>query len=224
MHNRNTSANNRMQLSCGGSVFDIGNLSPQPADAGRYARSKSMMWIADLEFEVSSSRLEAYCHGDKMQWDIHVHCNSHSEGAFHRHEPKLSLSLFETPSQTLSYWTDLAPRDARWLEKNDTDVTPSGMLYIFEHTPIFECIAQLRNERGIMQVKVNGKCDVYYDEQYDTNLDLRLDSEVVFHCVWFGRRPESECRAAISAFLDPNDFDYSQTEHGVSMLIPKQLA
>jgi len=119
-----------------------------------------MMRIADLEFNVASCRTEAYCHDDKMQWDIQIECNSHVNGAFHDHAPTLSLSLFETPNQAFSHWSDLAPRDARWAEKNDTDITPSGMLYIFEHTPIFKCIAQLVKERGIMRIKVDGMCDV----------------------------------------------------------------
>jgi hypothetical protein len=183
--------------------------------------SNPMMRIADLEFNVASCRLEAYCHDDKMQWDIQIECNSHVTGPFHGHEPTLSLSLFQTPIGAFSHWSDLAPRDARWSDKNDTDVTPSGMLYIFEHTPIFRCKAQLVKECGIMRIIVEGKCDVYYDEKYDTDLDLRLDSTVVFHGVWFGRWPESDCRSAISVFLDPIDFDYSLTEDGVSILTPK---
>ncbi len=180
-----------------------------------------MMRIADLEFEVTSCRIEAYCHVEKMQWDIQIECNSHADGKFHGYKPVLSLSLFETPAQAFSHWTDLAPRNARWGDKNDTDVTPSGMLYIFEHTPIFESYARCANRGGEMYVKLDGKCDVYFDEQYDTDLELHLDSPVVFRGVWFGRRPESDCRKAISHFLNPDDFDYAPTENGVSMLTPK---
>jgi hypothetical protein len=180
-----------------------------------------MLRIADLQFAVVRCWLEAYCHPDKMQWDLAVECASHPEGRFHGHEPNLSLSLFETPPEALRRWIDLAPRDVRWLEKNDTDVTPSGMLYIFEHTPVFECRARCYHDAGKMQVELAGKCVVYFDEHYGTNLDLYLGSSVVFRGVWFGRRPESECRNEIARFLNADDFEFSPTEDGVSMLTPK---
>lgn len=180
-----------------------------------------MLRIADLAFAVVNCRLEAFCDTDKMSWDIQVECAPHPDGKFHGHGPNLSLSLFETLPEAFRHWTGLAPREVRWVEKNDTDVTPSGMLYIFEHTPTFDCHARLYNDAGEMHVELDGKCDVYFDEYYDTNLDLHLDSAVVFRGVWFGGRPESACRNEISRFLNPDDFDFSPTEHGVSMLTPK---
>ena len=186
-----------------------------------YATNTAMLRIADLNFDVVSCRIEAYCHTDKMQWDIQVESDSHADGRFHGYKPHLSLSLLETPPGAFQYWRELAPRDVRWVDKNDTDVTPSGMLYIFEHTPIFECHARCYNAAAEMRIELDGKCDVYFDEDYDADLDLHLDSAVVFRGVWFGRRPESECRNDISRFLNPDDFDYSPTEHGVSMLTPK---
>lgn len=180
-----------------------------------------MLRIADLEFAIVSCRLEAYCHTDRMQWDIEVECAPHPERKFHGHGPNLSLSLFETPPKAFSHWTKLAPREVRWVEKNDTDVTPSGMLYIFEHTPLFECHARCYDQASKMQVSLDGKCDMYYDEHYDTNLDLHLDSAVVFRGVWFGRQPESDCKENIARFLNPNDFAFAPTEHGVSILTPK---
>lgn len=180
------------------------------------------MRLADLEFDVVSCRLEAYCHADTMQWDIEVECNSNADGRFHGYKPSLSLSLFETLPRAFSHWTDLAPRDARWVEKNDTDETPSGMLYVFEHTPVFECVARcFIANGGAMCVELDGKCDVHFDEQYGTDIELHLESAVTFRGVWFGRLPESDCRDAISRFLDPNDFDFAPTEHGVSLLTPK---
>lgn len=180
-----------------------------------------MLRIADLEFDVASCRIEAYCYTDKMQWDIQVETNSHVDGEFHNCKPSLSLSLFETPPAAFRHWTELAPREVRWVEKNDTDVTPSGILYIFEHTPVFECHARCYKDLGQMYVELDGKCDVYFDEHYDTNLELHIDSAVIFRCVWFGNRSESACRNEIARFLNPNDFDFATTERGVSMLVPK---
>lgn len=180
-----------------------------------------MLQIADLEFEVSSCRIEAYCDLDTMKWDFEVEAASHADGKFYNYNPYLSLSLFETTPQAFRYWTDLAPREVYWTEKNDTDVTPSGQLYIFEHTPIFACRARCYRNANQVRIEVEGKCDVYFDEQYDTDLDFHLDSDVAFRGIWFGRQPESACRSEVARFLNSDDFDFFQTEHGVSMLTPK---
>jgi hypothetical protein len=180
-----------------------------------------MLRIADVEFAVVNCYLKAYCDTDRMKWDLEVECARHEAPDFHRWEPTLSLCLFETPPDAFRHWTELAPREVRWIEKNDTDVTPSGSLYVFEHTPVFDCHVRYYSEAGSMHIELNGKCDIYFDQSYDTNLDLHLDSGVAFQGVWFGRRPESECRSEIARFLNPKDFKFSPTEHGVSVLTPK---
>jgi hypothetical protein len=180
-----------------------------------------MLRIADVDFTVVSCQLEASCNSAKMQWDIVVKCAPHPDRKFQGLAPSLSLSLFKTSKRALRHWTKLAPREVRWVRRNDTDVTPSGLLYLFEHTPIFKCYARCSLTAGNMQVELDGKCDVHYDEEYSENLDLHLESRVVFRGVWFGRQPEAECRNKIARFLNADDFDFSLTEHGVSMLTPK---
>ncbi len=183
-----------------------------------------MMQIADLKFNVAECRIEAYCYEENMQWDFEIGCNSNSDGKLSGFAPGLSLSLFETPPAAVSHWAELAPREVSWVEKAGTDDTPSGLLYIFEHTPIYQCTACCYNESGQMHIKIDARCDVLYDEQYGTDLELHLDAPVEFRGVWFGRSAEPECRMMISKFLDPDDFDFTPTEHGVSMLTPKPTA
>lgn len=184
-------------------------------------RDDFMLRIADVEFHIVSCRFQAYCLTDKMVWDIEVDCAPNTEGKFHYRRPNLSLSLFETCANEFSHWTNIAPRQVCWVDKHDTDVTPSGMLYIFEHEPIFECNARCYVKDDQMYITLNGKCDVHYDEEYSTGLELHLDAVVVFDCVMFGRSPESACRQIISEFLKPEDFVFSTTEDGVSILVPK---
>ncbi len=181
-----------------------------------------MLRIADLDFVVTSSQLEAYCNEDSMQWDLEVQCAPNSGGAWYGYQPTLSLSLFETPQRAFPHWTDLAPRETQWEEKHDTDVTPSGLLYVFEHTPVFQCRAQVSNENGELSVTLKGLCDVFYDEAYDTDLKLQLDAPITFRGIWFGRWPESDCREDVSRFLDPDDFEYVCDESGVSILTPSR--
>jgi hypothetical protein len=180
-----------------------------------------MLRIADLEFDVESCQIKAYCFDEVMNWEIVSHFAAHPEGKFHGHQPKLTLTLAETPPKAFDVWTKLAPREVRWDEKNDDDEVPSGMLYIFEHTLLYECHALLKNKRGKMYITVDGKCDVHYDDQYYDNLDFHLESAVDFWGVFFGRQTEARCRKSIARFLNPDDFDFSKTVDGVSILSPK---
>ncbi len=182
------------------------------------------MQIADLKFDVADCRLEAYCYAENMQWNVEIGCNANADGKLSGFAPGLSLSLFETPPAAFSHWLELAPQEVRWVEKRGTDDTPSGLLDVFEHTPIYHCTAHCYNKSGQMHIKIDARCDVLFDAPYSTNLELHLDAPVVFRGVWFGRRKETECRTIISKFLNPDDFDFTPTEHGISILTPKPRA
>ncbi len=184
-----------------------------------------MLRIADLEFVVASCQLEAYCSAERMKWDVELKCKENAKGMFHGYEPKLSLSLFETPPNAFRHWTNLFPRETSWTESEDNDEVPCGMLYIFEHTLIYEThVGCFCEESGQMRIQLEGKCDVHYDEVYGQNLDLHLDTQFTFSRVWFGRSSEDQCRDEISPFLNPDDFDYTQDKNGVSLLVPKGLS
>jgi len=176
--------------------------------------------IADLEFSVLDCRFEAYCHEDKMQWDVIVECEGRPD-AFNGSAPSMSLSLFESAPSAFEYWTGIAPREVQWTDKNGTDDTPSGILYVFEHEPIFDCSARCFDDSGRVGIKLDGRCDIHFNEEYGAGIPFGLEATAAFRGVWFGRRPEAECRAEISRFLAENDFDFTPTEHGVSMLTPK---
>jgi hypothetical protein len=181
-----------------------------------------MLRIADLEFPIVSCLLKTYCGSDEtLLWIIEVECGPHASGELEGYAPNLELNLFQTTPGEMQHWWELAPREASWVEKNDNGVTPSGMLRIFEHTLLFESQARLLQANGEMQINLAGQCDVHFNERYGRNLPLALDAAVKFDGIWLGRAPEMICYTLIDPFLDFDDFQYSQTERGVSVLKPR---
>lgn len=180
-----------------------------------------MLRIADLNFPISSARLEAYCIEDHMHWNTEIDFGPVEFDGNVFHLTNASLALFRTSRDELDHWTDLAPRETRWKDRHETDHIPSGLLYIFEHTALYETRAVCSFDAGKMKLNVTGLCDAYLDESYDMGLTLDIETEVDFTCVWFGHTSESDCFARIAEFLNPADFEYRRTEHGVPILAPK---
>jgi hypothetical protein len=179
-----------------------------------------MLRIADLEFPVVSCLLKAYCGEDNLLWIFEVECGPHASGELESYAPKLELNLFQTAPGEMQHWWELAPREASWVADNDNGITPSGMLRIFEHTLLSQSQARLSSANGEMQLNLTGRCDVHFNERYGRNLPLTLDTAVKFDGIWLGRAPEALCCALIDPYLDFEDFKYSPTEHGVSVLRP----
>jgi hypothetical protein len=65
------------------------------------------------------------------------------------------------------------------------------------------------------------KCNVYWDEKYDSDLDLLIETPIEFKGVWFGRSSEYDAKLILTKAFDPSNFFYTRTEHGVSLFKPK---
>ena len=177
--------------------------------------------IADQEFSVVSSRLEAFVARDRLCWGFVIQARS-DDPNFERWEPQVSSDIFvETKSTTLSSWHDLPPVKTAWTDKNDTDTCPSAYLYVFEHTPIYECSLELRTDSGQPRLSLSGKCDVNYSQDYfDTGLDLEIDVATSFYGILCGKRSKSEAEALVKPYLSLSELAYTQDSAGVGLMVP----
>lgn len=191
-----------------------------------------MFRIADIDFVATSARLKAGIDRNafydesmmiweaEMVWSIEIEATTNVP-EFSEWIPHISGTLFITSPHEFDVWQGLAPRSIDWIEPNDTDDVPSAVLYIFEHTPLFECNAECYIEDNQFRLRLSGRCDVYFDETYDEYLPIEIDLPLQFFGIWCGREPEEECRGDLAQFLNNEDFDYVETEHGVSLLKPR---
>lgn len=177
--------------------------------------------IADQEFSVVSSRLEAFIARDRLCWGFVIQARS-DDPNFERWDPRVSSDIFaETKSRTLSSWHDLPPVKTAWTDKNDTDTCPSAFLYVFEHAPIYKCSLELLADSSQLRLTLSGKCDVNYREDYfDTGLDLEIDVAISFYGVLCGKRSKSEAEAMVEPYLPLSELSYTQDSAGVGLMTP----
>ena len=179
--------------------------------------------IADQDFLIAKSYLEAYVAHDRLCWGFTVQARS-DDHRFDRWEPQASSDIFlESEERTLSSWLDLAPVKTEWGDRNDTDVCPSAFLYVFEHTPIYDCSVELKPSSDALRLSLRGKCDVNYCEgDFDKGLDIEIDAAVSFLGVYCGKRPRVEAEVIVEPFLPLSELTYTQDDAGVSIMVPRQ--
>jgi hypothetical protein len=60
--------------------------------------------------------------------------------------------------------------------------------------------------RDAIELKLTGKADVNWDQQYGTSLPIRIDCIAVFEGINVWDRSEESARARLAAFYDPVPF------------------
>jgi hypothetical protein len=193
---------------------------------------QDMFRIAGIHFAATSARLLGWIHQnafydeammiweDEMCWGFEIEASSMVQ-EFSDWTPSLSGTMFATSPHEFETGQGLAPRINEWIEPGDTEDIPHAMLYVFEHTLLYDCKAEFYTDEKQFRLRLSGKCDVYFDEMYGENLSIEVDLPLQFQGILCGRQPEVECRAELAQYLNNDDFDYVETEDGVSMLVPR---
>lgn len=183
-----------------------------------------MIRIADLNLPIETATLDLLLDGDEMIWGFTVQAGRFQQGDVDWPMVRVdSAGLFTTKSGTLAHWLDLAETTVAWGELADNDEVPHAMIYIFEHELVHNGAATIRMNGSTVQFELLGKCNIYYDDKYDTDVDLLLKTDLAMSPIICGRDPERICFRRLAQHLNTDLFAYSQDESGVSMLVPKIL-
>ncbi len=182
-----------------------------------------MFRVADIDFDVTESILDAYIDDDEdvIVWGVEISARA-TNSQFARWKPSAkSEALFRTGPADLVRWQNLAGRSAEWGEAEDEKGEPFGILYIFEHDPIYEASVRIgRNSSASLSINWRGKFNPYIDEKYAEGLSITIDEPLVCRGIFCRREPEDACWKALAPFFPRDQFRFTQTEHGVSLLVP----
>ena len=173
--------------------------------------------IADLVFPVDRSRLELFRADSRLCWGFVIESTGRTiEGC--DWIPQLSSEvLFETKAGEIESWRHVAPRQVEWSLAATDETSPHATLYLFEHLFIYNCTIDLLPLPNGIELHLQARCDVYFNEQYESN--LALEAECPLNCtVLCGRLNEVDARRSISPYLAVEDFGFDQDENGVSRL------
>jgi hypothetical protein len=182
-----------------------------------------MLRIKDLDFKIESAILDAYVDKNnmKLKWGVEIKAMP-GDGELAHWAPKVTAETFieNVPGQ-LTHWFDLAGTQIKWDEPYGSDDEPYALFYVFEHEPIHSSYIEINKNNDSLYLYWNGKADVNWGPDYGQSLDLRIETELFFKGIWFGRESENNSLPILSKFFNPDLFQFVQTEHGVSLFRPK---
>jgi len=181
-----------------------------------------MFRIADIEFIVEEAVLDAYIDDDEMVmvWGLEV-SGAAVEKEFERWKPRAKIECIRSTNPgELGHWTELAGTSKKWAPKYNDDEQEIGLLYVFSHEPIYNSSIQLLADPKGLAVKWTGVCDIHWNEKYGQGLEFLIDTPVDFLGIWCGREPLATCLPLIQQFFSAAQYQYTQTDDGVSIFLP----
>lgn len=184
-----------------------------------------MFRIGDIEFNIAQATLDSFIDkaNCRMRWGVEVGSIPIATEFLGMNPIVSSEILLDTFPSEIGKWTDLSGRDIAWDTPEDDNGEPYGLLYLFEHHPIYQSKVNLFcNSNTGLSIRWTGKVDLLSDERYWTDVPFEIETELKYKGIYCGREQEAVCRNDLSPFLNQDDFDFVQNENGVSLLIPKK--
>jgi hypothetical protein len=177
-----------------------------------------MFKIKDLNLDIKFAYL--YTHlsvDDELGFFLKIKTEE-SENVFLGHPVCFnSEMLLKIKPNEINTWQEIAGKTFEWEEYDE-----EADIYIFEHEDVYNAKIEFNNIGDRMFVKINGFCNIYFDDEYSDNLPLEIETEINFYGVWCGKdMPKEDCEMKIKPFLDIEHFEYVQSKHGSAIMIPK---
>ena len=182
-----------------------------------------MFLIEDLHFDIKEAILDAFINKKDMtiNWGIKITTIEKKIDEQFISPEAYSEIIFKSSPGEIKHWSEIAEKTISWKESCDDKGDPIGYLYTFEHEPLYESEVSFKlNSNKNIFVEWNSKCDIHWNQKYGEELSLKIQSDIKFEGIWFGKKPESQCKDLLSKFFPIEDFKYIVTSHGVSLFVP----
>ena len=152
----------------------------------------------------------------KGAWGLSVRCNSTKvkvDGAFE--ETLAPRLIIDDLTFMGSHWQDLVGMEIAQEGAWHGDGDPSASLVVEQRGDLREStIRVLACEGKHFDVEVDGECDIFIDDDHDTDVPYKLKAKLVFEGVQFrfradgldSREPERKATELLSKYLEPEGF------------------
>jgi hypothetical protein len=170
--------------------------------------------IADLEFAPDFAQLIADIRNGRIEWSISISAEPRVIRG-EQWQPRASSDhLVALDSRFLEYWQDAFAKSVEWDDCcNPINDRVHALLYVFEHTEIYKSRIDFVPRKG-RDVFVNwhALCDVFFDEEYESRLNLCIQTAATFNGVVVGtageRIDEIEANIRLRRFIAHGEFEY----------------
>lgn len=185
-----------------------------------------MFEIADLQFDIQHATLDAFIDDSdfSVKWGVEIQAIEKNISG-HAWQPRAySEIIMKTAAYEIKSWKQVIGKTISWDNCYDEETEEyRAALYIFEHEDIYNSVFKFNSLQGNgVGITWKAKCNMYWDEKYDSDLDLLIETPIEFNGIWFGRISEDDAKLLLEKALDPSDFFFTKTEHGVSLFKPKR--
>jgi hypothetical protein len=184
---------------------------------------KKMFKIKDLDFEIKSAYVDAFVSSIDNQLIFSLYIETEENEDIFMGYPACFNSeiLLKFNPGEISQWQDIAGKTVEWEDCPD-DSEPHALLYVFEHEEVYHAKIEFVKTGDKIAVKINARCDVFYDDDYSEDLPLQIETEVDFYGIACGKdASEEDCRNKIKPFMDVDTLKYIKNG-SVSVMAPKE--
>jgi hypothetical protein len=182
-----------------------------------------MFRISDLRFKIEAAFVDSFIDEDEMtlNFGLEIFAVCTNPG-FENWKARAQNEIFTVrKAGEITNWKNLDSKEITWTEKYDEEGEMYGSLYIFEHNPVYESSLIFGIENEQFKIDWIGKTDVNWDEKYGQNLDIEIRTIMPFKGIWCANKSEEDSLKLVGRFCNPEEFKYTQTKDGVSLLTPK---
>jgi hypothetical protein len=177
--------------------------------------------IHDLEFDLETCEVVAFESEGRLQWGVEA-------VAVERMlldddwRPRATCDVAFSTGKGRRPWAACFPKVARPKDPRRRTSDPAAMLKVFEHEGIRKNILTFGAATGdSIPLTWTGRCDVFFDETYDEDLEFELRGTATFTGILNGGASEQDGRASLSALLDHSELQYVVDEFGASKFVPR---
>lgn len=142
--------------------------------------NKNTIEISDLVFQIKNAELLCKIINKKPYWNINIEAFGKVIKGEEWAPRVYSEELYGLAD--IRSWKDLSRAKLEWdncYVENEGDYNAS--IYVFEHNEIYRSSIEIMHiAKQNFSVYWNAKCDVNFNANYSTNLDLKINTECTF--------------------------------------------
>jgi hypothetical protein len=172
----------------------------------------SVFRISDLSFDIINAGLKGRIMNEHIFWALSI--QAQYTGRFRGEEWRPRAYCEKLPQiseENVTRWTDILDRTIEWKNNVDEETgAPIASLCIFEHLDIYDSKLTFgkREDYNSFDIDWQAKCDVFFDNDYGKDLDLVIQTRVVFEGVEVPFQEEGESEVLFRKCIPEGEFSF----------------
>lgn len=194
-----------------------------------------MFKIKDKLFDIQYAYLDAFVNSDhQLVFGLQIKATGTDKIPDHESDDTSDLFfpedalffnseiLLKVNPNEIEIWQDIAGRTIEWKDYPEDEQEPHALLYVYEHTEIYNAKIELQPSEDKIIVKIKATCDIYAGESFSDNLPLEVETEIDFYGILCGKgTSEEQCFKKVNPYLNTDTLKVVRNKYGVSVAVPK---